>query len=51
LLSSPDPKLLEWEHLKLQHEAIQKWNGVSPAVMSGGSGGMLFNIPMQGLRE
>ncbi len=47
LLTSLDPKLLEWEKLKLQHEAIQKWNGVSPAVMSGNNGGMLFNIPVQ----
>ena len=46
LLLSLDPKLFEWERLKLQHEAIQKWNGVSPSVMSGTSG-MLFNIPVQ----
>lgn len=47
LLLSLDPKLFEWERLKLQHEAIQKWNGVSPSVMGGNSGGMLFNIPLQ----
>jgi regulator of protease activity HflC (stomatin/prohibitin superfamily) len=48
LLLSLDPKLFEWERLKLQHEAIQKWNGVAPAVMgNGGGGGMLFNIPVQ----
>jgi regulator of protease activity HflC (stomatin/prohibitin superfamily) len=47
LLASLDPKLFEWEKLKLQHEAIQKWNGVSPTVMSGSEGGMLFNIPVQ----
>lgn len=47
LLLSLDPKLLEWEKLKLQHEAIKKWNGVVPSVMSGNSGGMLFNIPLQ----
>jgi regulator of protease activity HflC (stomatin/prohibitin superfamily) len=46
LLLSLDPKLFEWERLKLQHEAIQKWNGVSPTVMGGGTG-MLFNIPVQ----
>ena len=46
LLLSLDAKLFEWERLKLQHEAIQKWNGVAPAVMGGG-GGMLFNIPVQ----
>lgn len=47
LLLSLDPKLFEWERLKLQHEAIQKWNGVSPSVMSGSNSGMLFNIPIQ----
>jgi regulator of protease activity HflC (stomatin/prohibitin superfamily) len=47
LLLSLDSKLFEWEKLKLQHEAIQKWNGVSPSVMGGSSGGMLFNIPIQ----
>ncbi|MBV8470098.1 MAG: prohibitin family protein, partial [Burkholderiaceae bacterium] len=39
LLQSLDPKLLEWERIKLQHEAIKKWNGVSPTVMGGGAGG------------
>jgi len=47
LLLSLDPKLFEWEKLKLQHEAIQKWNGVTPSVMNGGGSEMLFNIPMQ----
>ena len=50
LLQSLDPKLLEWERIKLQHEAIKKWNGVSPTVMGGGAGGgggMIFNIPLQ----
>ena len=47
LLLSLDPKLVEWEKLKLEHEAIQKWNGVPPTVMSGTSAGMLFNIPVQ----
>jgi regulator of protease activity HflC (stomatin/prohibitin superfamily) len=47
LLQSLDPKLFEWEKLKLQHEAIQKWNGVSPTVMGANSGSMLFNIPVQ----
>ncbi len=45
LLTSLDPKLLEWEKLKLQHEAIQKWNGVSPAVMSGINGGIAIQYP------
>jgi regulator of protease activity HflC (stomatin/prohibitin superfamily) len=44
LASSLDPKLLEWERLKIQREAITKWNGAMPGVMGGG-GGMLFNIP------
>lgn len=47
LLLSLDPKLFEWEKLKLQHAAIQKWNGVAPSVIGGNSGGMLFNIPIQ----
>ncbi len=47
LLLSLDPKLFEWERLKLQHEAIQKWNGVAPGVMGGNGGGMLFEIPLQ----
>jgi regulator of protease activity HflC (stomatin/prohibitin superfamily) len=46
LVSSLDPKLMDWERLKLQREAIQKWNGITPSVMSS-SGGMLFNIPVQ----
>jgi regulator of protease activity HflC (stomatin/prohibitin superfamily) len=50
LLLSLDTKLFEWEKLKLQHEAIQKWNGVSPSVMGSGGGGMLFNIPIQSLK-
>jgi hypothetical protein len=40
--------LLDWERLKLQKDAIAKWNGVVPTVMSNGEGGMLFNIPIQG---
>ncbi len=49
LLMSLDEKLFEWERLKLQREAIQRWNGVTPQVMGGGAngGGILFNIPMQ----
>jgi regulator of protease activity HflC (stomatin/prohibitin superfamily) len=45
LVASIDPKLLDWERLKLQKDAISKWNGVMPTVMSGSGGGMLFNIP------
>lgn len=44
LLASIEPKLLEWERLKLQKDAINKWNGVLPGVMADG-GAMLFNIP------
>lgn len=48
LLLSLDPKLFEWEKLKLQQAAIQKWNGVMPSMMnSGAGGGLLFNIPVQ----
>lgn len=46
LASSLDDRLLAWERIKLQREAINKWNGQMPSVMSGGEGnGMLFNIP------
>jgi regulator of protease activity HflC (stomatin/prohibitin superfamily) len=48
LVESIDPKLLDWERLKLQKDAIAKWNGVMPTVISGGEGGMLFNIPVAG---
>jgi regulator of protease activity HflC (stomatin/prohibitin superfamily) len=47
LVASIEPKLLEWERLKLQKDAINKWNGVMPSVMTNSSGGMLFNIPTQ----
>lgn len=49
LASSIDQKLLEWEKMKIQREAVQKWNGKAPDVMGGG-GGMLFNIPVQGAK-
>lgn len=45
LASSLDPKLLEWERLKLQRDAISKWNGQMPSVMAGQGQGMLFNVP------
>jgi len=48
LVASIDPKLLDWERLKLQKEAIAKWNGVMPSVMSNSGAGTLFNIPVQG---
>lgn len=47
LASSLDPRLLEWERLKIMRDQIAKWNGVMPNVYAGGSGqGMLFTIPM-----
>jgi len=49
LLASIEPKLLEWERLKLQKDAINKWNGVMPSVMTDGGGNMLFNIPAHGV--
>ncbi|MEO7887392.1 prohibitin family protein [Polaromonas sp.] len=45
LASSIDDRLLAWERIKLQKDAIAKWNGQMPSVMSGESGGMLFNVP------
>lgn len=44
LISSLDPRLIEWEKLKLQREAIEEWDGKLPTVVSGNQG-MLFNIP------
>ena len=48
LLASIEPKLLEWERLKLQKDAINKWNGAMPSVMTDSGGSMLFNIPVNG---
>lgn len=46
LANSIDDRLLAWEKIKLQRDAIGKWNGVMPSVLtSGENGGMLFNIP------
>lgn len=50
LLASIEPKLLEWERLKLQKDAINKWNGVMPSVMTDGGSAMLFNIPAIGAK-
>lgn len=33
----------------IQYEATQKWNGELPQVM-GGSGGMMFNLPLKGVK-
>lgn len=43
--SSITSNLLEWERMKLQRDAIAKWNGNMPSVMS--SGTMLYNIPVK----
>lgn len=51
LVASIDPKLLDWERLKLQKDAIGKWNGVMPTVMSSSGSGMLFNIPAPATAE
>jgi len=48
LASSIDPRLIQWEQMKLQRAAIDKWNGKMPDVMGGGNSGMLFNIPASG---
>lgn len=37
-------QLVEWERLKIQKEAIKKWNGQMPNVIGGQN--MLFNIPV-----
>jgi len=44
LASSLEPRLLEWERLKIMREQINKWNGQMPSVMSGSGQGMLLNI-------
>lgn len=43
--SSITPNLIEWEKMKLQKDAIAKWNGGMPSVMSNGQ--MLYNIPVK----
>lgn len=46
LASSLEPRLLEWERLKIMREQISKWNGKMPDVLAGGNEpGLLFNIP------
>jgi regulator of protease activity HflC (stomatin/prohibitin superfamily) len=46
LASSIDQKLLDWERIKLQRDAIAKWDGKMPQVLGGSGGGLLFNIPV-----
>jgi len=45
LASSLEPRLLEWERLKIMREQVAKWNGIMPSVMSGSGQGLLMNIP------
>jgi regulator of protease activity HflC (stomatin/prohibitin superfamily) len=46
LASSLEPRLLEWERLKIMRDQVAKWNGKMPDVLAGGSGqGILLNIP------
>ncbi len=46
LASSLEPRLLEWERLKIMREQINKWNGKMPDVYNAGSGsGLLLNLP------
>jgi len=48
IASSLDPRLLEWERLKIMRDQVSKWNGKMPEVFAGGSGqGLLLNIPAQ----
>jgi regulator of protease activity HflC (stomatin/prohibitin superfamily) len=45
LASSLEPRLLEWERLKIMRDQIGKWNGKMPDVLASGSGqGLLFNV-------
>lgn len=49
LASSIDPRLLEWERLKITRAQIEKWNGKMPDVLaSGGGSGMFLNLPAVG---
>ena len=46
LASSLEPRLLEWERLKIMRDQVAKWNGKMPDVLAGGNNqGLLFNIP------
>jgi regulator of protease activity HflC (stomatin/prohibitin superfamily) len=45
LASSIDPRLLEWERLRIMREQINKWNGAMPSVMSGSGQSLLMSIP------
>jgi regulator of protease activity HflC (stomatin/prohibitin superfamily) len=46
LASSLDPRLLEWERLKILRDQVAKWNGKMPEVVAGGTGqGLLLSLP------
>ena len=51
LVASIDPKLLDWERLKLQKDAIAKWNGVMPTVMSERRGRHAVRYPGGGFQR
>jgi regulator of protease activity HflC (stomatin/prohibitin superfamily) len=45
LSGSITPVLIEWQKLRIQQQAADKWNGVRPSVEAGGSNtGLLFNV-------
>jgi regulator of protease activity HflC (stomatin/prohibitin superfamily) len=48
LATSIDQRLLDWERIKLQRAAIDRWDGRMPQYYGGNSGGLLFNIPANG---
>jgi regulator of protease activity HflC (stomatin/prohibitin superfamily) len=45
LAGSISPVLIEWQKLRVQQQAIDKWNGVRPEVEAGtGATGLLLNV-------
>lgn len=44
LASSLDPKLLEWERLKIQRVQVERWNGKLPDTMLGGNNPLIYNL-------
>lgn len=45
LSGSITPVLLEWQKLRIQQQAVDKWNGVRPTVEAGsGTTGLLLNV-------
>lgn len=43
--SAITPALLQMRALDNQHDAINKWDGVMPGMMTGSGGNLLFNVP------